>query len=910
MTTPNKDFSDKDKLESNITDISDILVCLPYICNRNVYLNLNEEIKNIGPDLCFDSFKRDTIISLNNNTEAVVTIRSTRILITNHPLNIKTDCNGRDADVNNEPLLTLLFEIGINDQVIQRSFSLEIALLNDWAVLSAQVGGFPLWLEWKTLMSVVIIFKSNSERQSFLSDLKAKYLSQWTKFNINGLSPDKLSLSSMVVSNTNAEGNDYRDRNMPNCTLALEDDETIDGLKVSHDRVEENIHYNWVSISNDGLCPTYPKKVYVPKRSVDPSLKLVKECASFRSEGRFPVLSYYHRESNVALCRASQPLIGFTGKSVADRIHLLNIADGKRLLIADLRPKLNALANRAQGKGYESERDYEFVDYKFYGLENIHVIRDAWYECFAHLKQPTKLNIFNRSQDRKEQSRSSQYNFLTLLSSGGAFKRHNQEFAPANMLVFSAISKWHSHVYRLLHVSNCLAKRMFSTTSVITATNSVLGAENGRNNFGNILVHCSDGWDRTSQVCSLVQLMIDPFSRTISGFLRLIQKQWLDFGFKFGSRCQQTNCFESRATGDGDKDIYSSNENSKEASPIWIQFLEALYQLMSCNLRSFEFTQDLLIDLHEISCRFDYIDFRGNSANERTQFAQRQPNLKCYSFNRLRKRLQLGNYTNKLYDKVQINDTNSLSLLFLPSLASFTIWSKMYSRYQTAWLCSYQNGRLSHIQFYPSVTSIIRDALFEHNYRFDAILQHCQAITTEITSTPSDNSCSNGNGSNNDNMSNNNRDMSNIVFVKDLISSFLCRGLAGDDVYVKNRNSLLKNSSFWLCCGLNHLIGNIQAMSFIICDICNCLICHECAQFFIVLDDQNLMKISYKEYMNSRENYQTSNKYCNIDDAGAGDDIRNKGCTNSSINVTSTGSRGRMIRNNTNLFIITCNNCF
>ena len=30
-----------------------------------------------------------------------------------------------------------------------------------------------------------------------------------------------------------------------------------------------------------------------------------------------------------------------------------------------------------------------------------------------------------------------------------------------------------------------------------------------------VLVHCSDGWDRTSQTCALAQLMIDPYYRTI-----------------------------------------------------------------------------------------------------------------------------------------------------------------------------------------------------------------------------------------------------------------------------------------------------------------------------------------------------------------------------------------------------------
>lgn len=33
-----------------------------------------------------------------------------------------------------------------------------------------------------------------------------------------------------------------------------------------------------------------------------------------------------------------------------------------------------------------------------------------------------------------------------------------------------------------------------------------------------VLVHCSDGWDRTAQTCALAQLLLDPYYRTIQGF--------------------------------------------------------------------------------------------------------------------------------------------------------------------------------------------------------------------------------------------------------------------------------------------------------------------------------------------------------------------------------------------------------
>ena len=39
--------------------------------------------------------------------------------------------------------------------------------------------------------------------------------------------------------------------------------------------------------------------------------------------------------------------------------------------------KINAMANRAAGKGYENENFYSNIKFQFWGIENIHVMRSS-----------------------------------------------------------------------------------------------------------------------------------------------------------------------------------------------------------------------------------------------------------------------------------------------------------------------------------------------------------------------------------------------------------------------------------------------------------------------------------------------------------------------------------------------------
>jgi hypothetical protein len=78
--------------------------------------------------------------------------------------------------------------------------------------------------------------------------------------------------------------------------------------------------------------------------------------------------------------------------------------------------------------------------------------------------------------------------------------------------------------------------------------------------FYNVLVHCSDGWDRTSQMSALAQLLLDPYYRTVKGFQVLVEKDWLSFGHMFSRRCG-----------------HFSSKDTDNRSPVFLQFLDCVH---------------------------------------------------------------------------------------------------------------------------------------------------------------------------------------------------------------------------------------------------------------------------------------------------------------------------------------------
>ena len=120
-----------------------------------------------------------------------------------------------------------------------------------------------------------------------------------------------------------------------------------------------------------------------------------------------------------------------------------------------------------------------------------------------------------------------------------------------------------------------------------------------------VLLHCSHGWDRTPQVAAMAQLILDPFYRTKIGFSTLIEKDFMAYGHPFHTRC-------GHGEGKGERGASSTGGQSGgggdegQISPIFIQFLDCVFQLVNQYPEYFEFNIEYLLVLseHVYSCRF------------------------------------------------------------------------------------------------------------------------------------------------------------------------------------------------------------------------------------------------------------------------------------------------------------------
>ncbi|XP_051902947.1 myotubularin-related protein 2 isoform X1 [Hippocampus zosterae] len=348
------------------------------------------------------------------------------------------------------------------------------------------------------------------------------------------------------------------------------------------------------------LCDTYPSTMAVPVNIPDEELKRV---AGFRAKGRIPVLSWIHPESQATVTRCSQPMVGVNGKrSKEDEKYLQAIMDANaqshKLFIFDARPSVNAAANKMKGGGYESEDAYQNAELVFLDIHNIHVMR----ESLRKLKDIVYPNI--------EDS-----HWLSNLES----------------------THWLEHIKLILAGALRIADKV----------------ESGKTS---VVVHCSDGWDRTAQLTSLAMLMLDGYFRTICGFQVLLEKEWLSFGHRFQLRI-----------GHGDK-----NHTDADRSPVFIQFVDCVWQLTRQFPAAFEFNEFFLVTIldHLYSCLFG--TFLCNSEQQRLKEEIPKRTVSLWSYINS----QLEEFTNPLY----VNFSNHV-LFPVVSLRHLELWVGYYIRW-------------------------------------------------------------------------------------------------------------------------------------------------------------------------------------------------------------------------------------
>lgn len=364
------------------------------------------------------------------------------------------------------------------------------------------------------------------------------------------------------------------------------------------------------------LIPTYPATLVVPANISDNTLI---QAVKHRSKGRIPVLTYLHWANQGTISRSSQPMVGITqNRSLQDErlvesIFLSHAYDQGTVmsstvygstqsnLIVDARPTTNAMANHAKGAGSENMEHYKNCKKVYLGIDNIHVMRDSLRKIQAALRLADEKPTFDEPQwpgtiDEVQLHRSQWLKHLTALLDG------------ARQIV------QHVHVYS-----------------------------------SHVLIHCSDGWDRTSQLASLAALCMDPYYRTAKGFAVLIEKDWISFGHQFQERLgllglggtkfdmtppQHELVFDASVPEDervvdpvGASHVLWGFTKSlaqhfqagaaAQRSPIFFQFLDCVAQLLRQFPERFEFTDAFLAELLQLAYAGTTGTFLFNSECER-----------------------------------------------------------------------------------------------------------------------------------------------------------------------------------------------------------------------------------------------------------------------------------------------------
>ena len=326
------------------------------------------------------------------------------------------------------------------------------------------------------------------------------------------------------------------------------------------------------------LCKSYPYKFFVPASITDEE---VKQVSKYRSRGRIPALVWRHPYTGAVLCRCAQPMSGLISKSSSldkkmliaiseyshsearrrnsygrkrqkrrivevmasfhendDSITSTDVVSAGEKAVADVNDSAtedtsnvtadesNANHNETEGRGdiedilsenngnateidKETDGDSQKPSLAMHPTSVLTPENDSS-ETLNIMDMRPLLNVVANKLGGKGTENLNNYSSNFSLSLQNVANIHVMRKSLRKLITFGYEGNWEAGIRE--------SKWLDHTTMLLVA--AIHGIEKLQKGIS-VLVHCSDGWDRTPQATSLIMLMSDPFYRTIRGFINI-----------------------------------------------------------------------------------------------------------------------------------------------------------------------------------------------------------------------------------------------------------------------------------------------------------------------------------------------------------------------------------------------------